>query len=358
MRLETRAGERGQGGSSLAPLPAAETSPGRLENIEPITLEGAPAMLRLLQTSRPAPRRAAPWIWAKPAATLRERRFAAFERTLALALSEQVNLVLIVGDLFDSNAVSRALGRAGSRQSLAGLAGAGIRTRDPARRPRPRSTPRRSTAPSTWRRWPARRGSVDRPRPGRRRRPGTWRWSSSACGSPPASRPPDLPDDRWRVGLVHRPVRPRDDEIAGAGSTTWPSAGPHEAASGSAADVAWGASGAPDLVDAGRDRAGEILLVRLDERGDRRAVAVERQRVGTTRFEAISLDLAAFPNGAALERRDRRPGRRRRRGRPHPRRPADRCLARLAGGRPGGARGRPPLAVPAASASGPRRARS
>ena len=76
--------------------------------------------------------------------------------------------------------------------------------------------------------------------------------------------------------------------------------GPHEEAFGSAADVAWGASGAPDLVDVRRDRAGEIVLVRLDEQGDRRSASVERRRVGTTRYEALSLDLGAFPDDGAL----------------------------------------------------------
>jgi Calcineurin-like phosphoesterase len=254
-------------------------------------------MLRLLQTSdlHLGARDAA---LGEAAVTLRDRRIAAFERSLALAVSEKVNVVLIVGDLFDSNAVTRGLvGRVAA--GFAGLASAGIRTvilpgdHD------------RLDASSVYRAFNlAALAGV----------PGSVAVLDPAAGPAgdltldelgltitarfPA---PDLRDDRWRVGLVHRQARPRDDEIAGAGVDYLAVGGPHEEASGSAADVAWGASGAPDLVDVQRDRAGEIVLVRLDERGDRRSVSVERRRVGTTRYEALSLDLAGFSDDGAVE---------------------------------------------------------
>jgi DNA repair exonuclease SbcCD nuclease subunit len=41
------------------------------------------------------------------AAEQRERQFAAFSRAVDLAISERVQLVLIAGDLFDSNAQPR-----------------------------------------------------------------------------------------------------------------------------------------------------------------------------------------------------------------------------------------------------------
>src|SRR5688572_3968555 len=41
------------------------------------------------------------------AKTLRERQFAAFHATVDLALSEKVDIVLIAGDLFDSNTQPR-----------------------------------------------------------------------------------------------------------------------------------------------------------------------------------------------------------------------------------------------------------
>ena len=253
-------------------------------------------MLRLLQTSD-VHLGARDTELGEAAATVRERRAAAFERALALAISEKVDVVLIVGDLFDTNAVTRSIVSRVTR-GLAGLAAAGIRT---------------VILP----------GDHDRLEPASVYHAFDFGELAGAPGSvvvlDPSAGPagdlalpelgltitarfpaPDLPDDRWRVGLVHRLVRPRDDEIAGAGVDYLAVGGPHDEASGSAADVAWGASGAPDPVDIRRDRAGEVLLVRFDERGDRRSVSVERRRVGATRYEAISLDPGTFADDAAL----------------------------------------------------------
>ena len=83
-------------------------------------------MLRLLQTSD-LHLGARDVDLGEAAATLRDRRLAAFERSLALAQSEGVNVVLIVGDLFDSNVVTRGLVERVAN-GLAGLAAAGIRT--------------------------------------------------------------------------------------------------------------------------------------------------------------------------------------------------------------------------------------
>ncbi len=83
-------------------------------------------MLRLLQTSD-LHLGARNVDLGEAAATLRDRRFAAFERSLALAVSEKVDLVLIVGDLFDTNDVTKGL----VSRVAAGLGGpgqAGIRT--------------------------------------------------------------------------------------------------------------------------------------------------------------------------------------------------------------------------------------
>jgi Calcineurin-like phosphoesterase len=253
-------------------------------------------MLRLLQTSD-LHLGARDVDLGEAAATLRERRAAAFERSLALAISETVNIVLIVGDLFDSNAVTRGLvGRVGA--GLAGLAAAGIRTvilpgdHDQL----DGSSVYRAFDLSALAGVPGSVVVLD-PAAGPAGDLTIDELGLTITARFPA---PDLRDDRWRVGLVHRPVRPRDDEIAGAGVDYLAVGGPHEEAFGSAADVAWGASGAPDLVDVRRDRAGEIVLVRLDEQGDRRSASVERRRVGTTRYEALSLDLGAFPDDGAL----------------------------------------------------------
>ena len=75
------------------------------------------------------------------AAAQRERQFAAFQATVELALDEKVDLFLIAGDLFDSNTQPRRSVERVAAQ-LKRLALASIRT-----------VPR-STAPTTWRRWP------------------------------------------------------------------------------------------------------------------------------------------------------------------------------------------------------------
>ena len=253
-------------------------------------------MLRLMQTSD-VHLGARNVDLGEAAATLRDRRAAAFERSLALAVTESVNVVLIVGDLFDSNAVTHGLVERVA-QGLAGVAAAGIRTvilpgdHD------------RLDASSIYRAFDLAAlagvaGSIVvlDPTAGPA---GDVTFQDLGLTITARFPAPDLPDDRWRVGLVHRLTRPRDDEIAGAGVDYLAVGGPHEVASGSAADVAWGASGSPDLVDVGRDHAGEVILVRLDERADRRAVLVERRRVGTTRHESLVLDLAGFSDDTAL----------------------------------------------------------
>ncbi len=254
-------------------------------------------MLRLLQTSD-LHLGARNLDLGEAAATLRDRRFAAFERALALAISEHVNLVLIAGDLFDTNEVTRGLVTR-VVAGLAGLAAAGIRTVIlPGDHDRAGSSSvYRAFDLSALAGTPASVAVLD-PAAGPA---GDLAMNDLGLILTARFPAPDLPDDRWRIGLVHRLVRPRDDEIAGAGVDYLAVGGPHEAASGVAADVAWAASGAPDLVDAGRDRAGEIIIVKLDERGDRRSVSVERHRVGTTRYETINVDLGTFADDAALE---------------------------------------------------------
>ncbi|HLY12743.1 MAG TPA: metallophosphoesterase [Candidatus Limnocylindrales bacterium] len=253
-------------------------------------------MLRLLQTSD-LHLGARNVDLGEAAATLRDRRFAAFERSLALAVSEKVDLILIVGDLFDTNAVTKGLvSRVAA--ALGGPGQAGIRTvilpgdhdrNEPSSVYRAFDLAALAAAPG--------KVSILDPFAG----PGADQAIHDLGLTLTARFPaPNLPDDRWRIGLVHRPVRPRDDEIAGAGVDYLAVGGPHEAGSGSAADVAWGASGSPDPVDVGRDRGGEVLIVRLEEHGERRSVAIERQRVGTTRYEALSLDLGAFADDRAL----------------------------------------------------------
>jgi len=64
--------------------------------------------------------------------------------------------------------------------------------------------------------------------------------------------------------------------------------------------VTWAYSGAPEPVAVDQDRAGNVLLVTLDEQDGRRTVVVEERRVGRTRFERLDLDAAAIDSQPAL----------------------------------------------------------
>src|SRR4029079_104179 len=74
----------------------------------------------------------------------------------------------------------------------------------------------------------------------------------------------------------------------------------HAAQSARAGGVAWAYSGAPEPGAREQERAGNVLLVTLDEQDGRRTVVVEERRVGRTRFERLDLDAAAIDSQRAL----------------------------------------------------------
>lgn len=251
-------------------------------------------MLRLLQTSDVHLGARHPLL-GEHAAEQRQRQFAAFESAVELAITTPVELFVVAGDLFDSSVQSRAsvervaaalrklvaaristvilpgpgdaLGRGSiyHAHDLAGLAGAS-----------------------------AGRGSIDvltdlapdvaLPDLGARV---TARFPASG-----------LPDDGWRIGVIDRSSRPRDDEIAAAGVDYLAIGGTQAAASGRAATVSWGSSGAPELVRIEGEPAGEVFVVTLDEAAAR--PTIERQRVGRTRAERVEVDLPSVADQAAL----------------------------------------------------------
>ena len=251
-------------------------------------------MLRLVQTSDVHLGARHPLL-GEVAGVQRERQFEAFDQVVRLALTTPADLVLIAGDLFDSSVQSRALiertaailkqlvaagtpivlipggsdaaGRASlyAAYDLTGLVGDG---------------------PGAGSLSILSGDAEDVIIPS---------LNARVSARFPAS---DLPDDGWRIGVVHREARPRDDEIAGAGVDYLAIGGPHTAATGRAATVSWGVSGAPELVDVEHDVSGEALLVTLDE-----AVAqpkVDRVRVGQTRYERLDLDLPTLVDQTGL----------------------------------------------------------
>lgn len=251
-------------------------------------------MLRILQTADVHLGARYPLLGER-ASDQRERQFAAFERTVELAIASPVDLVIIAGDLFDSSVEPRrSVERVAA--ALKSLGVAGIRT---VLIPGDHDAPGRASLYHAYD-LAALAGGIA----------GGDALTVLAVDGPDLDIPalgvrvtarfpaPDLRDDGWRIGVVHAAERPRDDEIAGAGVDYLAIGGPHSAASGRAGTVSWGVSGVPELVDLERDGSGEVLLVTLDE-----AVAhptIERRPVGRTRFEQLDVAVSAVEDQVAL----------------------------------------------------------
>jgi hypothetical protein len=251
-------------------------------------------MLRLVQTSDVRLGARHPFLGER-ASDQRERQFEAFDRTVELALATPAELFIVAGDLFDSSVLPRAAVErvAGSFHKLvkAGIPIVLI--------PGSRDAPGRASIYHAH----DLAGLVGEG-------PGAGTLIVLTGDAPDVDIPTlhtrvtsrfpasDLPEEGWRIGVIHREARPRDDEIAAAGVDYLAIGGPTAAATGRAANVSWGSSGAPELVDVERDGLGEVLLVTLDEAAAR--PTVERQRVGRTRFERLELDLAGLADQAGL----------------------------------------------------------
>ncbi len=259
------------------------------------------------------------------AAAQRERQFAAFRATIDLALAEHVDGLLIAGDLFDSNVQPR---RSVERTAaeLKRLTDAAIRV---------------VIIPGTHDVYD--RASVYR----------AYDLAAMAGLPPDSDRlavlTPDRPDvvfgmldlavhgfvfatkraprsplagfnaavdgrARWHVGLIHGslaiPGRTDADEVVftpeevAASHLDYLALGHwHSTQRGQAGATTWAYSGAPEPVAVDQDRAGNVLLVELDERAGTRHVTVGERRVGRTRFDRLDVDAAALPSQPALVER-------------------------------------------------------
>ena len=257
------------------------------------------------------------------ASAQRERQFAAFTATVDLALAEKADILLIAGDLFDSNVQPRrSVERVAAE--LKRLAESKIRTvivpgtHDSYDRASIyRAYDLKTLAGST----PAddlvtvltpERPSVHLKAcdavihgpvfPTKRAPYSPLRDLAGAVGDGPAT---------WRIGMVHGSIAipgktDRDDvvftteEIGATGFDYLALGHWHSAQQSRAGGVTYAYAGAPEAVALDQDRAGKVLLVELEEVDGRRAVTVQERQVGTTKFEKLEIDAASIDSQPAL----------------------------------------------------------
>ena len=259
------------------------------------------------------------------AAAQRERQFAAFETTVALALTEQVDVFLIAGDLFDSNTQPRRSVERVAAQ-LKRLAEAKIRS---VIIPGTHDVLDRS---SIYRVHDLARlaGSgqdddlvtvltPDRPSVHLRACDVIVHGPVFATKRAPHSPLRDLKvrggdGATWHVGMVHGSIAIPDrtdrdevvitrEEIAGTGLDYLALGHWHSVQQGRAAGTTWAYAGAPEPVAVTQDGAGKVLLVDLDERAGTRTVAIQERIVGRTRFEKLDIDAGAVADQPAIVER-------------------------------------------------------
>jgi len=257
------------------------------------------------------------------ASAQRERQFAAFVATIDLAIAEKVDLVLIAGDLFDSNVQPRrSVERVASQ--LKRLAAARIRT---VILPGTHDAYDRS---SIYRAYDlkALAGSAPDDDWVTVLTPARPAIHIAACDvvvhGPvyPTKRAPHSPlvdidvathksKATWHIGMIHGAVAipgktDRDDvvitpdEIGTSGLDYLALGHWHSAQQAKAGGVTYAYAGAPEPVAVDQDRAGKVLHVQLEETAGGRTVRVTDRAVGRTRFEKLDLDAAGVTSQPAL----------------------------------------------------------
>jgi DNA repair exonuclease SbcCD nuclease subunit len=255
------------------------------------------------------------------AAAQRERQFAAFRATVDAALGEPVDLVLIAGDLFDSNVQPRrSVERVAAE--LKRLVEARIRS---VLIPGTHDVYDRA---SIYRSYdlPALAGAVgsdlltiltpDRDSIAFEALDVVVHGCVFATKRAPYSPLRDLdvrngPAATWHIGLVHGSIAIAGqtdgddvvittDEIAATGLDYLALGHWHSTSRGRAGTTVYAYSGAPEPVALDQDRAGKVLVVTFETRDGRKNVAVAERQVGRTRFEKVELDAPGIGSQAAL----------------------------------------------------------
>lgn len=265
------------------------------------------------------------------AAAQRERQFAAFQRAIELAIAERVDVVLVCGDLFDSNSQPRrsveraaqefrrlverhipvviipgthdcydagSIYRVFNLAEMAGAEGSDLVTVLTDGRPQVEFA--RLGITVHGRVYPTKRAPQS---------------PLAAMALPDDSAAPrDAASRPWRVGMVHGsiavPGRFETDEVSfteqeiAASNLDYLALGHwHSFREGRAGRTVWAYAGAPEPVALDQDGAGQVALVELEERDGRRSVTVQPRPVGRTRFRKLELDAAAIASQADVERR-------------------------------------------------------
>ncbi|HUQ79285.1 MAG TPA: DNA repair exonuclease [Patescibacteria group bacterium] len=256
------------------------------------------------------------------AAAQRERQFAAFQASIELAIAEKVDVVLIAGDLFDSNTQPRR-----SVERVAGalkqLVAAKIRTviipgthdvydRSSLYRVHDLAVLAGSTEDDDF-------VTVLTPD-----RPSIHLGACDVIVHGPVfatKRAPHSPlrdlkvspglGATWHVGMVHGSLAIPDrtdrdevvvtrEEIAATGLDYLALGHWHSAQQGRAGSTTYAYAGAPEPVAVTQDGAGKVLLVELEERAGARTVTIDERVVGRTRFEKLDLDAGGLADQPAL----------------------------------------------------------
>ena len=255
----------------------------------------------------------------------RERQLAAFVTTVDLAIAERVDVVLIAGDLFDSNTQPRrSVERVAAE--IKRLAAARIRT---VIIPGTHDVYDRSSIYRVHD-LKALAGSTEDDDLVTVLTPDRGSVHLAACDvivhGPvfATKRAPHSPlrDLRvaagdgatWHVGMVHGAlaipgrtdgdeVVVTRDEIAATGLDYLALGHWHSTQHGKAGGTTFAYSGAPEPVAVSQDGAGKVLLVSLEEANGSRNVAIDERTVGRTRFDRLEVDAGTIADQPTLVKR-------------------------------------------------------